>query len=152
MGFRFFIKYTHSTIPNAKGNTYVADIRMMLSSTEKGLRPLCVYARRAAKPLQDHLEDSSSSWEMLGTNLSIKLENGGWDSDTTRLMLTDRRDFNKLGMGLDDLIEGYIQTVLSTIAIDKMCMRLLNKQGRLRTRLFKSLNDDPSLINEIKLE
>lgn len=144
--------YHVGTIPNAKGNTYVADLRMMLSSTSSGLRPLCVYARRAAKPLRDQLDQSSDSWEMLGTNLSIKLENGGWDSDTNRLMLTDRRDFNKLGMGLDDLIEGYIQTVLSTIAIDQMCMQLINKQGRLKTRLFKSLNNDPLLLKEILLE
>lgn len=146
-------KFFHvGTIPNAKGNTYVADLRMMLSSTEKGLRPLCVYARRAAKPLMDTLDSGESSWDMLGTNLSLKKTDGGWDSDTTRLMLTDRRDFNKLGMGLDDIIEGYIQTVLSTIAIDQMCIKLMTKQGKFRSRLFKSLNDDQSLIKEIKLE
>ena len=33
-------------------------------------------------------------------------------SDTNRLVLMDRRDFNKLGVGLDDMIEAYIQTVL----------------------------------------
>ena len=65
------------------------------------------------------------------------------------MALMDRRDFNKLGIGVDDLIEAYIQTVLSTVAIDKMADTLLNKQGRFRMRLFKSLNDDPALLNEI---
>lgn len=143
-------KFYHvGTIPNQKGETYVTDVRMMVSSTPTGIRPLCVYSRRAAKPLTDYLEDGSDSWDMLGTNLSIKQGENQWGSDTTRLVLMDRRDFNKLGLGLDDLIEGYIQTVLSTIAIDKMCQRLHNTKGRFRQRLFKSLNDDRTLLNEI---
>ena len=141
--------YHVGTIPTAKGNTYVADLRMMVSSTAQGIRPLCVYARRALNPLKDVLEDGSDSWSILGTNLSIKKEDGGWDSDTNRLILMDRRDFNKLGVGVDDLIEAYIQTVLSTVAIDKMAKRLVNKQGKFRMRLFKSLNNDDALIEEI---
>ena len=86
---------------------------------------------------------------MLGTNLSVKLGQDEWTSDTNRLMLMDRRDFNKLGLGLDDLIEAYIQTVLSTIAIDKMCKKLYNSKGKFRMKLFKSLNDDNTLLNEI---
>ncbi len=143
-------KYYHvGTIPNAKGETYVTDLRMMLSSTETGIKPLVVYSRRAEKPLTDNLDKAADSWAMLGTNLSIKEGNNQWGSDTNRLMLTDRRDFNKLGLGLDDLIEGYIQTVLSTIAIDKMCKTLYNSKGKFRMKLFKSLNNDPTLLDEI---
>lgn len=143
-------KFYHvGCIPDSKGNTYVADIRMMVSSTPDGIRPLCVYARRAASPLVDQLKDGADSWDMLGTNLSFKNADGSWNSDTNRLVLMDRRDFNKLGIGLDDLIEAYIQTVLSTIAIDQMAVTLMNKQGHFRMRLFKSLNDDPALLKEI---
>ncbi len=144
--------YHVGTIPNAKNQTFVADIRMMVSSTENGIKPLCTYARRAEKPLVDHLSSGTDSWSMLGTNLSIKKSNGVWDNDTNRLVLMDRRDFNKLGIGLDDLIEAYIQTVLSMVAIDKMAQTLVNKQGRFRMKLFKSLNDDISLLQEIKLD
>lgn len=143
--------YHVGTIPNLKGNTFVADIRVMVSATENGIRPLCTYARRSETPLTDQLEDGTDSWKMLGTNLSIKNPDGTWDSDTNRLMLMDRRDFNKLGIGLDDLIEAYIQTVLSMVAIDQMSRTLFNKQGKFRMRLFKSLDDDPTLINEIKV-
>ena len=143
--------YHVGTIPNAKNQTFVADIRMMVSSTPNGIKPLCTYARRAAKPLVNEIQDSADSWSMLGTNLSIKNEDGSWGSDTSRLVLMDRRDFNKLGVGLDDLIEAYIQTVLSMVAIDKMAQTLYNKQGKFRMRLFKSLNDDQSLLDEIKL-
>lgn len=144
--------YHVGTIPNQKNQTFVADIRMMVSSTENGIRPLCTYARRAPKPLVDQIETSANSWEMLGTNLSIKKENGGWESDTNRLILMDRRDFNKLGVGLDDLIEAYIQTVLSMVAIDNMSQTLVNKNGKFRMKLFKSLNNDQSLLDEIKLD
>lgn len=145
-------KFYHvGTIPTSKGDTYVADIRMMVSSTKEGIRPLCIYSRRAEEPLLDELCDGSDSWQMLGTNLSIKLDHNKWGSDTNRLMLMDRRDFNKLGLGLDDLIEAYIQTVLSTIAIDKMCIRLYNSKGKFRMKLFKSLNNDKTLLDEILL-
>ncbi len=139
------------TIPNISGETYVADLRMMVSHTAQGIRPLCVYARRAEKPLENHLVDGSDSWAILGTNLSFKKPDGSWDTDTTRLILMDRRDFNRLGIGLDDLIEAYIQTVLSMIAIDKMACQLMNKEGRFRMGLFKKLNDDKGLLNEIVL-
>ncbi len=141
--------YQVGTIPNQKGETYVADLRLMVSSTENGIRPLCVYGRRAAQPLVDVLTAGIDSWDMLGTNLSIKLGENEWSTDTNRLVLMDRRDFNKLGLGLDDLVEAYIQTVLSTIAIDKMCQNLFNSKGRFRHKLFKSLNNDSALLSEI---
>jgi hypothetical protein len=86
---------------------------------------------------------------MLGTNLSHKLESGDWTTDTHRLLLMDRRDFNKLGLGLDDLIEAYIQTVLSTVAIDRMAKQLINSKGKFRKKKFKAFDNDPLLLNEI---
>ncbi len=143
-------KYYHvGTIPTNSGHTYVADIRMMVSSTENGIRPLCIYSRRARQPLASELSNNSDSWAMLGTNLSIKKGENEWGSDTNRLMLMDRRDFNKLGLGLDDLIEAFIQTVLSTIAIDKMCINLYSSKGKFKQKLFKSLNNDKTLLDEI---
>jgi hypothetical protein len=61
----------------------------------------------------------------------------------------DRRDFNKLGIGLDDLIDAYLQTVLSVIAIDKMAQNLINSKGKFKAKLFQSLDDDPALLTEI---
>lgn len=141
--------YQVGTIPDKKGNTYVADIRFMVSSTPTGILPLGIYARRAAKPLVDKLTPEDDSWDILGTNLSFKNEDGSWNSDTRRLLLADRRDFNKLGLSLDELIEAYIQTVLSMTAIDNMCKRLYNSNNKFRKRLFSSLNDDAVLFNEI---
>ncbi len=141
--------YHIGTVPNLRGRSYVADVRLMIQATASGLRPLACYARRAAQPLVDELSEGSDSWAMLGTNLSYTTAVGEWGTDTNRLLLMDHRDFNKLGLGLDDLIEGYVQTVLATVAIDRMAIQLMSQKGTLRTRLFRSLNDDPALLNEI---
>lgn len=142
-------KFFHiGTIPNKKGEIFVADLRMMVISTDEGYKPVATYARRAHKPLGE--KSGSDSWDMLGTNLSIKLDDNIWDTDSKRLMLMDRKDFNTLGLGLDDLIEAYIQTVLSTVAIDKLCIKLM-KNKEFNLNLFSSLNDDKSLLEEIRL-
>ena len=144
--------YHVGTLPSARGHTHVADLRVMLSSSADGLRPICVYGRRAAVPLADELTDATDSWAMLGTNLSFRRPDGAFDTDPSRLVLMDRRDFNRLGVGLDDLIEAYVQTVLSTVAIDELCGQLHTKQGKFRRRLFRSLNDDPALLDEIRYD
>ena len=143
-------KYYHiGTVPNKKGHTYIADLRIMVYSTSQGFRPCAFYARRALSPMSK--TPPENSWEVLGTNLSIKKGDNQWDSDTNRLLLMDRKDFNSLGIGIDDLIEAYIQTVQTIIAIDKMAITLLNKKGQFRAKLFKSLDNDESLLKELML-
>ncbi len=142
--------YHVGTVPDKKNKrSFVADLRFMICSTPKGFRPVSIYARKAAKPLVDDLVNSQDSWGILGTNLSIKLGENKWDSDTARLVLMDRKDFNTLGLGLDDLIEAFIQTVLSVVAIDKMSIRMMNDKNKFRKKLFKSLNKDDALMNEV---
>ncbi len=136
------------TMPNKRNRSFVADLRMMVSAGPEGFAPLAIYARRARKPLVQTLGDDDDSWEILGTNLSVRSQDS-WETETNRLMLMDRRDFNHLGVGIDDLIEAYVQTVLSTLAIDEMAQRLVNSKGRFRYRMFGSVNDDPTLIQEI---
>ncbi len=141
-------KYYHiGTVPNKKGDIFIADLRMMVSSSATGLVPCAIYARRARTALEATL--TTSSWQVLGTNLSMKLADNQWDSDTSRLLLMDKLDFNKLGIGIDDLIEAYIQTVLTVIAIDQMAANLITQKGQFRMKLFQSLDDDASLVDEI---
>jgi hypothetical protein len=144
-------RYYHvGTIPDRHGHIYVADLRVMVCGGADGFRPLAVYARRSRKPLPVELDDGQSSWDVLGTNLSERQPDGTWTASTERLLLMDRRDFNMVGIGADDLIEAYIQTVLATVAIDKMTATLLTQKGSLRRGLFRSLDDDPTLLEEIK--
>ena len=90
---------------------------------------------------------------MLGTNLSIKKGDSEWTTDAQRLVLMDRKDFNNLGIGIDDLIDSYIQTVLSVIAIDKLSCRLMSceMEDNFDIKLFSALNPDPALLEEIML-
>ncbi|MDA3846078.1 MAG: hypothetical protein PF505_05950 [Vallitaleaceae bacterium] len=103
---------------------------------------------RAEMPLKNQLDPEEDSWQMLGTNLSTKLSDG-WGSLTGRLRLMDQKDFNQFGLSLDHLIDGYIQSVLSTIAIDKLACQLNTTKKTLRQKLFMSLNGDPTLMAEI---
>jgi hypothetical protein len=97
--------YQVGTIPNKKSEIYVFDVRMTVGSTKEGFRPIAANSRRAATPLRAKKEDA----EMFLTNLSQKSQKGEWSTDENRLLMMDGRDFNKLGLGLDDLIEGYIK-------------------------------------------
>ena len=69
---------------------------MVVASNEPGeaggFSPVAIYARKARKPLVRDLKGGAeSSWDMLGTNLSIKLPDGSFTTDTNRLLLMDRK-------------------------------------------------------------
>lgn len=162
--------YHVGTIPDASQNIYVYDLRMIVTSNKNGFCPVSMNSRRARKPLVKdfNLNEASnlsededailSSWDMLGTNLSVKIDKNLWDTESERLLTMDCNDFNVLGLGMDDLIDAYIQTVFSVISIDKLCIELLDscsgstneKFGKFNCELFKELNPDDSLINEIR--
>lgn len=141
--------YHVGTVPDRKGAMYVVDLRFMVGVGPDGAFPVSIYARRARRPLQDTLAAGDSSWDMLGTNLSVRQPDGSWTTESERLLLMDARDFNRLGVGLDDLIEAYLQTVLAMTAIDRMADSLVTSKGRFRRRFFASLNPDPALVTEI---
>jgi hypothetical protein len=140
--------YHVGTVPNRRAEIFVTDLRFMIGGGKNGLFPVAIYARRARSALLPQL-DGTPSWDMLGTNLSVKLPNGEWDTQTERLLLMDSRDFNRLGIGLDELIESYIQTALAVTAIDRMAQSLVNSKGKFRRRFFQAINPDASLVEEI---
>lgn len=141
--------YHLGTIPDKRNHIYVADLRFMVGVGEEGFFPAAIYARRAARPLEASITDSGGSWEILGTNLSYKDDAGKWKTQTERLLLMDNRDFNRLGIGVDDLIESYLQSVLATIAIDQMAETLVNSKKRFRHKFFATINPDPRLVEEV---
>jgi len=142
--------YQVGTMPTVKGDLYVADLRFMIGASPQGFYPLALYSRRAPAPLADDLDTAPHTpWEMLGTNLSKAQGDGNFTTEPERLMLMDQRDFNHLGIGLDDLVEAYVQTVLCTLAIDNMAQRLVTQKGRFRRKLFASLVNDDALMQEI---
>lgn len=141
--------YHVGTVPSRHGEIYVSDLRFMVGASPEGFFPVALYARRARRPLIRDVSKEGESWQVLGTNLSVPQPDGGWSTETERLMLMDSRDFNRLGIGLDEFIEGYMQTVLAVMAIDRMACQLVTKKGRFRARLFRTLNPDPGLVREL---
>lgn len=91
------LQYHIGNIPDKRGRTYVSDLRIMVIANDEpgeggGFHPVAIYARRARKPLARHLkEGGESSWDMLGTNLSVKQEDGTFTTDSNRLLLMDRK-------------------------------------------------------------
>ncbi|MCA9544891.1 MAG: hypothetical protein KC613_10890 [Myxococcales bacterium] len=141
--------YHVGTMPDRRARIFVSDLRMMICASTEGYMPLAVYARRAREPLTDTIEPGQDSWAMLGTNLSVKQEDGSFTTEPNRLVLMDRKDFNQLGLGIDAMVEAYVQTVLATVAIDRMTESLYTRKGRFRRRLFGSMNDDHTLLAEL---
>ncbi len=137
------------TMPDRKLNLYAADLRFMVAVGPNGFFPVAIYARRARKPLTTELRAGEDSWDMLGTNLSVKEADGSFSTEPERLLLVDSRDFNRLGFGLDDLIESYLQTVMCLVAIDQMAVGLINTKGKFRKKLFQSINPDRRFHEEI---
>ena len=137
------------TMPDRKMNLYAADLRFMVAVSQSGFFPVAIYARRARKPLTTELNAGDDSWDMLGTNLSFRNEDGSFSTQPERLLLVDSRDFNRLGFGLDDLIESYLQTVMCLVAIDEMAKSLINTKGKFRKKLFQAINPDESFNEEI---
>jgi hypothetical protein len=120
------LRYHVGTIPDEKDRSYAFDIRMMMHYTVSGTRPLAVYSRRARLPLNKPLPEDANSWELYGTNLSVK-QNDGWTYDDERLLLYDMRNFGRLGLGIDELIDAFIQSALATFAIDQHAQQLFKK-------------------------
>jgi len=145
--------FHRGTTPDIHGNSYAFDLRLLCySDTVQGFRPLGMYSRRARMPLtQDLQEGAVSSWEMLGTNLSCVCQSAqtGWVSETERVSFMNIENFSSLGLSLDDIIASFVQTVLCTVAIDKMACRLTKPDGTFNYDLFESLNPDPILLGQL---
>jgi hypothetical protein len=120
--------YHAGTVPNARGETFVADLRVMVaSSADGGYRPVALYARRAPDPLTPHLP--ANSWRVLGTNLSKAAGQLDWTTESERLLIADAKDFPSLGLGVDDLLDAFLQAVLAATAIDVLAAAMLDGRG-----------------------
>lgn len=151
------------TIPDKKGEKYVFDLRMMVSSGTCGLKPLLVYARKAHTPLPIKLpteddddnddDEYASGHDYYVTNLSVLEHPGTFSSDVSRLVPAAEHCFDALGIGIDLLIEGYIQTCMAVHAIDELASELLetSTDGFIDvTSNLSMINNDINLLREIK--
>jgi hypothetical protein len=145
-------------VPNKAGESFVFDMRMMVAADAGGFAPVAVYARRAVDALTRLPPPSdaggagghSASWLQLGTNLSRLTDDLTWTTESERLVMADVRDVPSLGLSVDDLIDGFVQSVLAMTAIDDMCARLLTPAGAFDLDAFEALNDDAALLDELR--
>jgi len=100
--------------------------------------------------MEAELEPGVQSWGVLGTNLSKKVGDEQWETEPKRLLMMDRKDFDRLGLGIDDLIESFMQAVMANRAIDDLARKLVKRGGGFRSDLFRSLNNDEALLREIR--
>ncbi|MCC5921501.1 MAG: hypothetical protein LAT68_13940 [Cyclobacteriaceae bacterium] len=117
--------YHVGSLPDKKGRTYAFDIRLMMHATEEGIRPLAAYSRKSRHPLNEPIPEGMSSWEVYGTNLSVK-EEDGWSYEDQRLNLFDIRNFGQLGLGVDELIRSFVQSVMAVYAIDQHAQKMFD--------------------------
>ena len=52
-------------------------------------------------------------------------------------------------MGIDDLIDAFVQSCLAVIAIDDQAAALLHPDGSFNLAAFAEINDDPALLAEL---
>lgn len=143
--------YSHiGTKTSGSEDRYVFDMRMMVTNNDEGFHPVALYSRRAKSPLNS-IKSCTSYWDVFGTNLSYKGADGEWQSDESRLISLCRSGFESLELGLEELVEAYIQTVMSVIAIDQMAERLMNKNQGFDYDHFSSLNGDRQLLQEMSM-
>ena len=145
-------KFFHcGSILGEQNKIYATDTRVMIGYDylEGGLRPIAMYGRQAKDPLPSSLAENKDSWGFLGTNLSVKLDDGSFTTERERLVTMSKAEFDKLGLGLDDLISAFLQTVFSVVAIDQLACDLISADGVFNEKKFYSLNKDSSLMKEI---
>jgi hypothetical protein len=148
-------RYSHIfTMQNEKNEAFVKDLRMQICSSNDGFRPTSIYCRKAREVLSSDRSTISDSWQMLGTNLSVKtcsedspLNPPEWTIDSERLIIMNHNDYS--GLSIDNFIDAYVQTVLGTLAIDELAQQLIVDDGSFNMNLFKSLDPDDELIDEI---
>ena len=143
--------YHIGTMPNEHNEIFVYDLRMVVGGNQHGFVPISINGRRGRKPIVKNVDDNPelNSWDILGTNLSVKVNANTWENESERVIAMSTDDFDQLGIGLDDLIDGYVQTVLSVVAIDKFCDFFLNESDELDYSMFTLLNSDDKFIQEI---
>lgn len=135
------------TFPSDEDDVFAMDLRMSVIATENGLEPAYFYVRRAEKPFKA-TPPQGDSWPMLGTNLSRRVDDG-WEYDTDRLIPASYEAFDKTGLSVDDLMEGFIQAALSLISIDKMASKVMDGDDRYQKEFLQGIYEDASFVDEL---
>lgn len=117
-------RYNRSTLPDRNTlQRHVYDTRMLVAPLDGKWEPLGVFGRKApgAIPTPDKIQPTTpleKLWDILGTNLSRK-SSTGWFFREEGLMVFDKPTYDSTGLSLEDLVDGYFQSIFAMQAIDK---------------------------------
>eukprot|EP00997_Jenningsia_sp_PLL12_P005766 NODE_229_length_2078_cov_78.608181_g197_i0.p1 GENE.NODE_229_length_2078_cov_78.608181_g197_i0~~NODE_229_length_2078_cov_78.608181_g197_i0.p1 ORF type:complete len:355 (-),score=87.91 NODE_229_length_2078_cov_78.608181_g197_i0:283-1347(-) len=142
--------YQVGCLPDDNGAVHAFDTRVMVGGGPNGFQIIAMYARQAAVAFEEvPPTDVEAASQMLCTNLSVKLGENHFTTQPERLLPMDIRNFDILGIGIDDLVEGFVQSVMAMTAIDVLCQRLMPK-NQFSFPLFQRICDDNTLLQEIR--
>ena len=141
------------------GKRFAIDLRMMIingqhQDGQTGYKPVSLYARRAAQPLENLGKPDVPSWEVLGTNLSEltgreKYTNRKkWAIHNDRRIVTTEKDFPQLDLSLDDLVDAYVATVKANATINDIAEYLM-EGSELHPQRFSELNGDQTIVKTL---
>ncbi len=123
------------------GSARIYDLRLLVAAGSEGFRPIAGFARQARSELAFPLQQKAVR-DQLVTNLSYRDTRGEWATDTSRVVPLDETHFESLMLTLDDLVEAYVQSVMSVVAIDQLATSLSDDRDRFDLAAFHALNDD----------
>jgi hypothetical protein len=134
-------RYFHigTNLPDRK----VFDLRMCIAYTKDGYRPSSMFSRTSKEALNENYDEINNFKNVLLTNIGDALDLNN------QIVILDDNGFKRLGLDFNDVIDGFIQTVLAAVAVDKMACRLMEK-GSFNFDLFIELNHDYQLYDELK--
>lgn len=130
---------------------YACTIRIIACSLPSGFKMTAIRGARAPEPFASICSETNRSPTSTKTlNEDAYITNIGTDDrSASRLVILDDAAMRGLAIGIDDIVDGFIQTVFSIHAIDAMCKRLTTSDGELNLQLLKELNPDPQLLAEL---
>jgi hypothetical protein len=140
------------TVPDGGkcGDVYAWSLHMTIAADAHagGFRAVALHGARARAPLT---EDSSSDGGGGGNAWRIMLDTTLDGDDDDRLMMADCRGFDAMGIGLDELVDAFVQACLAAVALDGMACRLAPGGVLSAPRLLSASNQDEELLSELLL-
>lgn len=134
---------------------YAYSFRVLACNSPSGFKMITICCARAPAPFAKHGETAEIAPGLLNkittvheddvyiTNIGTKVDG------EMRSFYLDDAGMKGMGVTMDDVIDGFMQTVYSIHALDNMCKKLTMENGELNLQLLQELNPDPQLLAEV---
>lgn len=135
---------------------YAYSFRIVACNSPTGFKMITICCARAPAPFAKNGEAAEIAPNALLNKIRTVHENdvyitniGPNPNGEERSFYVDDAGMKGMGIGMDDVIDGFMQTVYSIHAIDNMCKKLTMEDGELNMQLLTELNPDPQLLAEV---